>query len=246
MILGVRYFNGPVEELVKLSHEGGLIVVPSGPGLAEIDKHADYRSSLENARFAIIDSSFLVLLWLIRKGEPLIKVSGLQFLKALIKDTAFREKGATFWIMPSEEDLFANIQWLNSNGFCLKRDESYVAPRYEKGRIADEILVAALEKTKPKFVMINIGGGTQEVLGAFLQSRLSFRPAFICTGAAIAFLSGRQARISPWTETLMLAWLARCLSEPRKFIPRYFKALRLVFVIFKYADQPTVSSTLSP
>lgn len=49
-------------------------------------------------------------------------------------------------------------------------------------------------------------------------------PAIICTGAAIAFLSGGQANIPPWADRLYLGWLLRILNNPRSFIPRYFNA----------------------
>ena len=58
---------------------------------------------------------------------------------------------------------------------------------YPAGPLEDAALLARIEARKPKFVMLNIGGGTQERLGHFLRSRLSYRPAIICTGAAVAF-----------------------------------------------------------
>jgi UDP-N-acetyl-D-mannosaminuronic acid transferase (WecB/TagA/CpsF family) len=62
-------------------------------------------------------------------------------------------------------------------------------------------------------------------------------PAIICTGAAIAFLSGRQANIPPWADRLYLGWLLRSLSEPAKFLPRYWQALRLFPLLWKHRDR---------
>ncbi len=64
-----------------------------------------------------------------------------------------------------------------------------------------------------------------------------YRPAIICTGAAIAFLSGRQVNIPPWADRYVLGWLFRCAKEPRKFIPRYRKALRLIPLLFRFRDR---------
>ncbi len=49
----------------------------------------------------------------------------------------------------------------------------------------------------------------QERLGYALRKQLSYKPAILCLGAAIAFLSGGQANIPNWADRLMLGWLFR-------------------------------------
>lgn len=220
------------------TQEGGLIVVPAAPALAELKENPEYRLALEKATFAITDSSLLVLLWFVRKGEWLTKISGLCFLRGLVEHPPFRKKKATFWIMPSPADLDANVQWLNTQGFAVDLEDCYLAPLYPKGSVVDEALLQIIELKKPAYIVINIGGGTQEILGLYLHSRLSYKPAIICTGAAIAFLSGRQVKIPSWADNLMLGWLLRCLSEPRKFLPRYIRGFRLIKIFFKYVERP--------
>jgi hypothetical protein len=66
-------------------------------------------------------------------------------------------------------------------------------------------------------------------------SAAAWRPALICTGAAIAFLSNRQVNIPPWADRWMLGWLFRILKEPGKFFPRYWRAMRLVALLWREA-----------
>ena len=167
-------------------------------------------------------------------GSRLPRLSGLRFLQGLIRRPEFRQPGATFWVMPSSEDAWANTAWLARDGIGVGADASYLAPVYPAGPLADPALLAAIERQRPRFVVINLGGGVQERLGYYLRCRLSYRPAIICTGAAIAFLSGRQANIPPWADRLFLGWLLRSLNDPRKFIPRYWKALRLVPLLLRF------------
>ena len=237
-ILGINYFVGSLEALLDRTSKGGLVVVPAAPALAELEENMPYRRALESATFAITDSSFMILLWFLRKGEFLKRISGLLYLRGLISDASFRQKDATYWIMPSQEDLNVNLSWLNSKGLALTDENCYLAPHYPRGTVMDAILLNKIEACRPAYIVINIGGGTQEILGAYLFKQLSYKPAIICTGAAIAFLSGRQANIPPWVDKLMLGWLARCLSEPRKFIPRYWRGFRLIGILFKYAERP--------
>jgi len=230
-ILGIRFYTGDLKGLLHLTLRGGLIVVPSAPVLADLPDNPAQREALERSDFAITDSGFLVLLWLLFKRERLPRISGLRFLRGLLDQPEFRQPGATFWIMPSAEDARANCDWLNRRGLAVGPDDCHTAPMYPPGRLEDPVLLALVEARHPAFVIINLGGGVQERLGYFLRTHLSYQPAIICTGAAIAFLSGRQARIPVWADRLMIGWLLRSLHAPAKFVPRYWKSLRLVRIL---------------
>lgn len=104
----------------------------------------------------------------------------------------------------------------------------YVAPIYPKDNIVDYKLLNILENLKPKFILINLGGGVQERLGLFLKNNLSYKPSIICTGAAIAFFTGNQGKTPVWFDKLCLGWLFRCISNPKLYIKRYYNALRLI------------------
>jgi UDP-N-acetyl-D-mannosaminuronic acid transferase (WecB/TagA/CpsF family) len=232
-ILGIPFYIGTLEGLLSRTLQGGLIVVPSAPVLVDMQTSDSLRQALQDSDLALTDSGFLVLLLRWFKRQRLPRISGLRYLRALLVMPEFRAAGAAFWVMPSADDAHANSDWLWGQGIAAGGPEMYVAPMYPAGPLEDAALLARIEARKPKFVMLNIGGGTQERLGHFLRSRLSYRPAIICTGAAVAFLSGRQARIPVWADRLFLGWLLRSLDDPKRFIPRYWKALRLVPLILK-------------
>ena len=54
-------------------------------------------------------------------------------------------------------------------------------------KLKDLSLLEIIENKRPKFIVINIGGGVQEKLGYYLRTRLDYSPAITCTGAALAF-----------------------------------------------------------
>jgi len=239
-ILGIRFFAGALPALLRLTRQGGLIVVPSGPGLADLEREPEYRQAVETSDLALTDSGFLVLLWTLLRRERLPRISGLQFVRGLVGMPEFRDPGAVFWVMPTAEDAAANGAWLAAQGIAMAPDCVYLAPRYPGAGIQDPELVARIEAVRPRFVMLNIGGGVQERLGFHLRAHLSFRPAIICTGAAIAFLSGRQASIPPWADRLRLGWLLRCARNPTRFIPRYVRAIRLARVVWTYGEHRAI------
>jgi UDP-N-acetyl-D-mannosaminuronic acid transferase (WecB/TagA/CpsF family) len=86
-------------------------------------------------------------------------------------------------------------------------------------------------------VIVTIGGGNQERLGLYLKRHLAYRPAIHCIGAAIAFLSGDQVHIPVWADRFYLGWLYRCLSEPKRYVPRYWNARKLLTLMLRYRSE---------
>lgn len=246
-ILGIGFFMGSVERLLALTTQGGLFVFPSGPGLAQLDRDAAYRHALEQSDVAVTDSGAMVLLWRLRTGEHIERISGLQLIRALMTHPEFCRPHAAFWVMPSEHDATANLAWLNAHGIPTTLDDVYLAPHYDAGPLSDPLLADAIRgrNPRPRFVVLCIGGGVQERLGLGLRNALDYRPAILCTGAAIAFLTGRQATIPVWADRLMLGWLLRCLREPRRFVPRYLRAARLVPLVLRFASNPVRRADLA-
>jgi UDP-N-acetyl-D-mannosaminuronic acid transferase (WecB/TagA/CpsF family) len=71
----------------------------------------------------------------------------------------------------------------------------------------------------------------------YLKQHLTYMPAIHCIGAAIAFLSGDQVMIPVWGDRFYLGWLLRCRSDPKRFIPRYWGARKLIALIWRYRDR---------
>ncbi len=234
-ILGVKYLCGGYQQAEYLVDQGGLMVVPAAPNLADIYKDKYYYDSIKNCDFAIPDSGLMVVLTKIFKRNDIKKISGLEFLKNFLKKESLTVERSLFLIDPSLEERRLNQRYLSNQNIKIEFSDHYVAPFYKIGNMADQKLLAILEKKKPKYILINIGGGVQEKLGFFLKESLSYRPGIICTGAAIAFLTGKQAQIPPAFEKFYIAWLARCIDNPRVFIPRYFKALKFIPIFIKEA-----------
>lgn len=237
-ILGVEFFLGSIEAATERAITGGLVVAPSAPGLAvDLLRSEAYREALTTADLAITDSGYMVLLWRAFTGERLPRHSGLKLIRAVLAREELKAPGAIFWVMPSAEESARNLAWLRAQGFAVSEADTYLAPHYPPGPICDADLLARLEARRPRVVMLAIGGGVQERLGLGLRERLGYRPGILCLGAAIAFLTGGQANIPPWADRLMLGWLLRLLSGPRKFWRRYWEAIPLARILWRHRDR---------
>ena len=244
-ILGVNFYVGDVQGAIRRLAGGGLLVVPAAPALKDVAWNDDYREALTNADVAIADSAFMVLVWNILQSDSIPRLSGLKYLKELLQLHDVRTPGNTFWVMAGSASSRKNMDWLKSEGIEVPPECVYQAPMYGS-KIEDRELTDRLQLLRPKHVVITVGGGTQERLGLYLKRNLDYLPAIHCIGAAIAFLSGDQVRIPDWADRLYLGWLFRCMSSPRRFVPRYLSAPQLVPLLWRYRDQLPVPDGEQP
>jgi UDP-N-acetyl-D-mannosaminuronic acid transferase (WecB/TagA/CpsF family) len=245
-ILGVSFYVGDVAGAIDRVAQGGLLVVPAAPALKDMASNESYREALVNADIAIADSAFMVLVWNFLEGDSIRRMSGLQYLQELLRQPAMRKPGNAFWVMAGKASSRKNLEWLKSAGVSVPENCVYEAPMYES-KIEDLELIERLQFLRPQHVIITVGGGTQERLGLYLKRHLDYLPAIHCIGAAIAFLSGDQVRIPNWADKLYLGWLFRCLSSPRRYVPRYLSAPQLAPLIWRYRSQlPVVPESQPP
>jgi N-acetylglucosaminyldiphosphoundecaprenol N-acetyl-beta-D-mannosaminyltransferase len=236
-ILGIPFFKGNVEQIIKiLQNEGGLVTVPAAPALVTIKEDKAYYLALQQSDIIIPDSGYMVLVWNIFFKEKISKISGLKLFNYFLTQVKSNLVKNVFLINPSDLDGQLNVDLLQSYGLDINEKSSYTAPFY-KNKIEDFDLIHLLETQKPKWVLINIGGGTQEKLGLFLKNKLSYKPAILCTGAAIAFKTGRQVNIPIIVDRLYLGWFYRSMSNPKLFIPRYLKGFKLINLILKHKSK---------
>jgi N-acetylglucosaminyldiphosphoundecaprenol N-acetyl-beta-D-mannosaminyltransferase len=232
-ILGINFFNGTVLQVTSQVKKGGLLVVPAAPALITIKKDIPYYQSLLSADIVIPDSGYMSLIWNLFHKQKIKRISGLKFLTGFLDDEEIKSHNIML-VNPNEKEAEVNTDYLKAIRFSASQITSYVAPVYEKKKVEDEELLKMIEIEKPQFILINIGGGIQEKLGSYLKEHVSYHPAIICTGAAIAFLTGQQAKIPGWVDKFFIGWLVRCLENPRRYVPRYFKAFSLISLILYY------------
>lgn len=235
-ILGINFYVGDVEGAMERMAQGGLLVVPAAPALKDIATNPSYREALTGADLAITDSAFMVMVWNLIEWDSVQRLSGLRYLRVLLEKPEVREPGNTLWIMAGPASARTNLEWLRAQGIEVPEACVYMAPMYGDP-IEDKALVDALERLRVKHIVVTVGGGTQERLGYYLKRQLSFRPSIHCIGAAIAFLSGDQVKIPDWADRLYLGWLLRCLSSPKRYVPRYLSAPRLVPLLWRYRSR---------
>ncbi len=236
-ILGIRFFLGTATQAVERMRDGGLLVIPAAPALKDVGTNAQYREALLQADVVLTDSAYMVMVWNRLQHDSIRRLSGLEYLRELLRQQEVRKPGNVVWIMASQVSAERNVTWLAEQGINLPSECVYLAPMYAQETIADAELREKIERTRPQHVIVTLGGGTQERVGLYLKRNLSYQPAIHCVGAAIAFLSGDQVRIPMWADRRYLGWLYRCISEPRRYVPRYWRARKLLYLLARYRER---------
>ena len=235
-ILGIDFFDGSAAEAVARLRDGGLLIVPSAPVLKDLDWSVSYRDAVLSADLVIADSAYMVMIWNRMQGDHLRRLSGLEYLAELLKEPSVRQPGGTLWIMASPANAKRNLAWLEREGIAVPGECVYMAPLY--GPVIDDPeLLERVRQVRPAHIVVTIGGGSQEPVGLYLKRNLDYLPGIHCIGAAIAFLSGDQVRIPMWADRLYLGWLFRLVSNPRRFLPRYWHARKLLTLMRRYGSE---------
>lgn len=239
-ILGLNFFVGEARRAIELLANGGLLVVPAAPALKNLSHDHAYREAMLKSDVALADSSLMVIVWNCLQRDNIRRLSGLEYLVELLTRPEVRKPGGAFWIMAGQASARTNLAWLRQQGVEVLPEDVYLAPIYQ-GAIEDEPLLQAIRDRRPRHIVVTLGGGTQERLGLYLKRNLQPLPAIHCIGAAIAFLSGDQVHIPMWADRFYLGWLFRCLSEPGRYVPRYWAARKLIGLMLRYRERLPVA-----
>ena len=222
---GIKFYNYNFDKLFSIINEGGYLVAPAASALTNISEDKTYHQSLIHSDVAIFDSGFFCILLRIFKQKKVSKFSGYLFLKNFL-NLSFADDVKFLTIDPTKEDGEANISYLNSKNIINLK--SYVAPQYNGKKIVDNYLIDEIKKFQPRYIIINLGGGVQESLALYIRKNINSKISILCTGAAIGFLTKRQAPINDLVDKLYLGWLVRTLYNPKKFFIRTIKSLFLI------------------
>ena len=111
--------------------------------------------------------------------------------------------------------------------------KNYVCPFYNANNLFDETLIKLILNYKPFIIIINVGGGTQEILANYINNKLGKKYIIICSGAALSFHAGYGANINIIIDTLYMGWIARIFDNPKIFLRRIYISINLVKMVYK-------------
>jgi len=227
---GIKFYDWGFYKILKKINSGGYLVAPAASALSDINNDKIYYDAIKQSKCAIFDSGFFCLLlriFLIYKPN---KLSGFLFLKKFLNFKNIKNRKILL-INSSEIQSIKNANLMHINKF--KKFFLYTAPFYKSNNIKDQKIINYINKIKPFYILINIGGGKQEPLALFITKNIKFKSSILCLGGAIDFITGLQAPINEFIDKLYLGWLIRIIFNPKVFFLRVFNSLHLVSFFLK-------------
>jgi len=223
----IKFYSGNYDQIKYEFDKGGVLVAPAASALANIDTDKQYYSSLKNSKIAILDSGFFCILLRIFRFQKVKKLSGFLFLKTFLDN--FKNQQKILFIDPSRKSNILNIKFLKSKKII--NFKTYIAPNYNK-KFFDLKLLNLINNYKPKYIVINIGGGSQEPLAIYINKNIKYKASIMCTGAALAFMTGEQAPINKFIDKIYLGWLTRIIWNPKLYLGRILKSFKIIKFFF--------------
>ena len=221
----IKFYNYIFKNILNRINKGGYLVAPAASALINIKKNKPYYEALIKSDVAILDSGFFCILLRLFKNKKVTKLSGYLFLKKFF-DLRFKKNTSFFLVNPTAKDSKINLKFLKDKKIINVKN--YVAPIYNKDKILDKNLLKLLIKNRPQYIIINLAGEVQEQLALYIRDNTKFKSCIFCTGAAIAFLTKRQAPINEFIDRYYLGWLLRVIFNPKKNFVRMFKSILLI------------------
>ena len=223
----IKFYSGNYDQIKYEFDKGGVLVAPAASALANIDTDKQYYSTLKNSKIAILDSGFFCILLRIFRFQKVKKLSGFLFLKTFLDN--FKNQQKILFIDPSRKSNILNIKFLKSKKII--NFKTYIAPNYNK-KFFDLKLLNLINNYKPKYIVINIGGGSQEPLAIYINKNIKYNASIMCTGAALAFMTGEQAPINKFIDKVYLGWLTRIIWNPKLYLGRILKSFKIIKFFF--------------
>lgn len=218
----IKFYNCSFRQILNKIKFGGYLVAPAASSLSKICSNGQYYNALKNSTVAIFDSGFFCILLFLLKGTKVKKFSGYLFLKKLINIELKNKKILS--IDPSKKESFLNKKYYQEKKI---KSCSYIAPLYRKNYY-DVKLFKLIKQINIDYIIINIAGEKQEVLAYEINKKFKKRKLkIICTGAAIGFFTGSQAKINDIIDYLYLGWFYRFIANPTIFYKRILDSFKL-------------------
>ena len=198
--------------------------------LVKLSQPCPFRDAYSVQDFVVADGNPIV--WLSRVARtPVELLPGSELIHPICQWAA--EHGVTVGLIGSTEDTLNKAAQALTNDIDGLKITYISAPVFgfdPNGKQA-KIIIRELETAKIGVCFLALGAPKQEQLAA-LGRQLAPSVGFVSIGAGLDFIAGHQTRAPKWVRAIALEWLWRALTNPMRLIPRYWKCIRILPVLY--------------
>lgn len=211
-----------------ISNNTNFVLTPNAGHLTTYRKNQELRDFLSRAQLRLIDGWPLAFAASLAEAKKWPRVTGSDLLPKLfeILDTKTRVGiiGGS-----DQNQIKAKLNNLYPQlNLVLVNDEFFEESAESAKRIAQ-----LCEENQINILVLSLGNPKQEVLAAYLKNhQVSSLRVVLCFGASVDFLIGEQIRAPKFLQQIGFEWFYRLVTNPKKFIKRYSRAIWPSLVLF--------------
>jgi exopolysaccharide biosynthesis WecB/TagA/CpsF family protein len=155
-----------------------------------------------------------------RQGAPVERVTGADLILPLC-EAAARDGIPVFFFGSTDESLAAAAAALRQLYPNLDIRGTLAPPMgFDPTGEAATDMAQAISESGARLCFVALGAPKQELFADFMAARFPSL-GFLCIGAALDFVSGRQRRAPRMVQKFKAEWLWRLAGDPRRMVLRY-------------------------
>lgn len=216
--MGYSVYSSTLDEIVLNSSRTDLLTTISPNSYGISTKDVEFRKSLINSDFLVLDGVYFALSSIILQGQNIRKNQGPDVFSHFM-DRMNKSNGKVFFLGASIQTL-AKIEERTRIDYPNIKVGSYSPPYKTKFSDDDsQKMIDEVNAFKPDVLFIGMTCPKQETWAYKFKDKLDAK-LICCVGAVFDWFAGNQKNIHPLWWKLRLAWLKRTIDRP-EILKRY-------------------------
>lgn len=191
-------------------------------------KNTEFNSAYQHCDIVTLDSRILKTFLKLRYGVPLNLCTGSDLTHELFRQL-HKHHDTKICIVGGDE---TTLNKLIANFYLQNEIKQHIPPMgfVDKPEEFEKVL-SFVNREFFNIVFLAVGCPQQEILAAYLKRHSSQPTYYLCIGASIDFLTGRQSRAPQTIQRLHMEWAHRLIQDPGRMAKRYLSNFKVLFRI---------------
>lgn len=210
-----------IDELLPVM-ERGVVVTPNADHLVLLQSDVEFYKVYKDVAFTLLDSQVLFLLYKLF-GKPFKeKISGSDLFPKYCEYHR-NNPSVKIFVLGGMDDVALTVQSIINNHYTRSIIVGAVSPSYgfEKNIAECRSLVELINRSGANVLVIGVGTPKQEKWIYHFRQDLPGIDLFMCVGASLDFIAGKQQRAPYVLQKAGLEWAYRLFRDPRRLFYRY-------------------------
>lgn len=199
--------------------EGFTLFTVNLDHVVKLNENDAFREAYGRANFVTADGWPVV--WLIdQDGSGLERTTGADLLEPMCRQAS--DMGySVYFVGPAPESQHKGLEILMQRypGMKVAGAEAPQLPAQLSDDLV-EAMAARIAASGARICVLSLGAPKQELLADALHRHCP-DVGFLCTGAALDFISGFASRAPDWVKRARLEWFWRLINDPMRLTGRY-------------------------